>query len=111
MEKFAFKVAINAGAIYLATILIEGFTFSGNLAILALIGFVITLFQFFVYPVVKILAFPLFFMSFGLFGALVNLGILWGIDYYLPALAIEGIVPLVAGSIVISFANLLFFWL
>lgn len=111
MGKFVFKIAINAGAIYLASILIDGFTFSGNLAILALIGFVMALFQAFVRPVVKILAFPLFFMSFGLFGALVNLGMLWGIGYYLPALAIEGIIPLVAGSIVISFVNLLFFWL
>lgn len=111
MEKFAFKVVINAGAIYLASSLVDGFTFSGNLAILAFIGFVMALFQIFVRPVVKILAFPLFFMSFGLFGALLNLGMLWIIDYYLPALTIEGIVPLVVGSIVISFVNLLFFWL
>lgn len=111
MGKFAFKIAINSGAIYIASSLVEGFTFSGNLAILALIGSLMALFQIFVRPMVKILAFPLFFFSFGLSGALLNLGMLWGIDYYLPTLTIEGIVPLVVGSIVISFVNLLFFWL
>jgi len=111
MLKFAFKVAANSSAIYFASSLVEGFTFSGNFAILIGIGFALAIFHSFVYPVVKILAFPLVFLSFGLFGTIINIAFLWLLAQYVPQLTIEGIMPLIWGTAILSIANLLFAWL
>ena len=109
--KFLFKVGINSAAIYTASSLVEGFTFSGNLFILAGIGAALAVFQTLIYPIIKIVAFPLVFLSFGLFGSIINLAVLWGIAQYVPELSIEGIVPLILGVAILSIANLLFSWL
>lgn len=111
MIKFVLKALASSGAIYLADNLIEGFTFSGDLFILAGMGLALAVFQSFIYPVIKILAFPLVILSLGFFGFVVNIIILWGLAYYVPDLTIDGIVPLISGAIVLSAANLIFSWL
>ena len=111
MAKFILKIAINSGAIYFASEFIDGFTFSGNYIILAGIGTALTIFQLFIYPVVKVVAFPIVILSFGLFSSIVNLAVLWGIAYFVPQLTIDGILPLILGAAVLSAANLLFSWL
>ena len=98
--KFLFKAGINSAAIYTASSLVEGFTFSGNLFILAGIGAALAVFQTLIYPIIKIVAFPLVFLSFGLFGSIINLAVLWGIAQYVPELSIEGLVPLILGSVI-----------
>lgn len=111
MVKFFLKIASNALSIYFASNLIEGFTFSGSWLILAGIGIALTIFQLAVYPIVKIVAFPIVFLSFGLFGTLLNMAALWLIDYFVPQLTIEGIIPLVWGTVILSAVNFLFSWL
>lgn len=109
--KFLLKAAVNSAAIYTADILVDGFTFSGDFVILAAIGLALAIFQTIVYPVIKIAAFPLVFLSFGLLGSIVNLLVLWGIAQFVPQLTIDGIVPLLLGAVVISIANFVFSWL
>ena len=111
MVKFALKALANSAAIYLADNLVEGFTFSGDLFILAGIGIALALFQSFIYPILKILAFPLVLLSFGFFRIFVNMAVLWGLAYYIPQLTIEGILPLLWGTMILSMANLFFSWL
>ena len=109
--KFLLKAGINSAAIYAASSLVEGFTFSGNLFILAGIGLALAIFQILIYPIIKIVAFPLVFLSFGLFGSILNLAVLWGIAQYVPELTISGIVPLILGAAILSITNLVFAWL
>jgi putative membrane protein len=111
MTKFLLKIIANALAIYVASSIIEGFTYSGSFIMLGAIGLGLTIFQQVVYPVLKIVAFPLVFLSFGLFGTLLNLLALGMIAYFLPELTIDGIMPLIWGTIIISIVNILFSWL
>ena len=109
--KLTLKTAANAGAIYFASSIVEGFTFSGNFGILIAIALALALFHSFIYPVIKILAFPLVFLSFGLFGTILNLVVLWGIAQYVPQLTIDGLMPLIWATAILSLTNLLFAWL
>ena len=111
MLKFLLKIAANSAAIYIASNTIDGFTFSGSIALLAALGAGLAVFQTLLYPVIKTIAFPLVFLSFGLFGVMTNAVILFGIAYFLPQLTIEGIVPLALGTIILTMVNLLFSWL
>lgn len=107
MIDFLIKIAANAAAVYLAHLWIDGFTFSGSWFILAGIGLLLTLNAKVVYPIVKIIAFPVVLLSFGLFGALVNAAALWLIAYFIPQLTIDGLVPLLLATAIVSFANVL----
>ncbi|MFY9457553.1 MAG: phage holin family protein [Candidatus Spechtbacterales bacterium] len=111
MLKFLFKALVNSSAIYLAGNLVEGFTFSGDFVILAGIGLALAIFQLFIYPIIKIVAFPLVFVSFGFFSFFVNMLALLVLSYYIPHLTIEGIIPLILGTTILSMVNLLFSWL
>lgn len=111
MVKFLLKIAANSVAIYIANHTIDGFIFSGSISMLIAIGAALTVFQLLIYPIVKTIAFPIVFLSFGLFGALTNMAVLWVIAYFLPELTIDGIVPLLLGTIILTAVNLLFSWL
>lgn len=106
MEKFVLRALAYSAGIYISSILVEGFTFSGDWFILFGIGAVLAIFQLFIYPIIKILAFPLAFLSFGLFGFGVHLVILGGLSLYIPYLTIEGVTPLVLGAVMLSAVNL-----
>lgn len=105
MLGFLIRILANTAAIYAASHFIAGFTFSGNFAILAGIGVALTIFQLVIYPIVKIMAFPLVFLSFGLFGSLLNVAVLLAIDRALPQLAITGVIPLLWGTLFITIAS------
>ena len=111
MIKLLLKTIANSAAIYIASNIIHGFTFSGNLLILAGIGVALTVFQLLIYPVIKTIAFPIAFLSFGLFGTLLNLAALSGLANFFPELSIDGITPLIWGTVILSLVNLLFSWL
>jgi len=111
MLKFLIKIAANSGAIYIASNTIDGFAFSGNILILGAVGAMLAIFQTFIYPIIKTAAFPVVFLSFGLFGVLANMAILLALTYFLPQLTIDGIMPLILGTIILSIVNLLFSWL
>lgn len=111
LAKLILRVILNAGVIYFADSIIEGFTFSGGFVILFVIGAILAVFQSFIYPIIKIIAFPLVLLTFGLFGIIVNAVMLWVIDYFIPELVVDGIVPLVLATLMLSVVNVLFAWL
>jgi putative membrane protein len=108
MIKFILRIAANAGAIYIANIVVDGFTFSGNLFILAGIGGAMAIFHTFVYPIVKILAFPLVLLTFGLFGFITNALLLWFTAYFVQDLTIDGFLPLLFSTFILSIGNTIF---
>lgn len=105
MIGFALRILANAAAIYFASHFIGGFTFSGNFGILAGIGLALAIFQLAIYPVLKIVAFPLVFLSFGLFGLILNMVVLLAISRVLPQLAIGGVIPLLGGALFVTIAS------
>lgn len=111
IAKLLIRTFANSAAIYIAATFVDGFTMSGNWFILAGIGLALAIFQTFVYPVIKILAFPVVLLSFGLFGTIANMLVLWLVAYYVPDLTIDGIVPLLWGTFLLSMASILFAWL
>ena len=77
MTSFAIRVAVNAVAVWVATRLIEGLTVSGDsgwprLALFLVIGLLLAVVNAVVKPVIKVLSFPLYILTLGLFGFIVN---------------------------------------
>ncbi|MEX0870032.1 MAG: phage holin family protein [Candidatus Spechtbacterales bacterium] len=114
--KVALKSAVNAFAVYIAAILINGVTLNIGedtwefVGAMALIGFVLWFGNSVLKPVIKVLTFPLILVTFGLFNVAINMFILWGAAEILPQLTIVGFLPLLWTTLIISLINgLLFF--
>jgi putative membrane protein len=61
-------------------------------------------------PVLKFLTFPLTFLTLGLSSLAINVLCLMFVSWYVPGFQIGGIVPAIAGSIVLSIVSTLLHW-
>jgi len=95
----------NSLAIAIANWLVPGFVFHGNTTELILTGTALGLVNFFVRPVLKILAFPLILITLGLFTVVINIFLLLLVAHFFPALTISGFWAAFWGVIIISITN------
>lgn len=71
-----------------------GIEFTATWQILVLVGAILGLVNFFIKPLVKIVTLPLRILTFGLFGIVVNMLMIWLVDIFFLELTIQGIVAL-----------------
>lgn len=99
--KFLLTVIAGILGIWLADIFIAGVDFSGDWKALLLTGLALGLANFFIKPVLKLITLPLRFLTLGIFGILINVGIIWAVDIIFKELIIEGIVPLLWTTLIV----------
>jgi putative membrane protein len=74
---FVIRLLVNAAALWVATRLVPGVTFSGDWLPFLGVAFVFGIVNAFIAPVAKILTFPLILLTLGLFSLVVNGIMLW----------------------------------
>jgi len=79
---------------WLAIKFIPGVDFAGEFKYLILAGVILGLINFFIKPVLKIITLPLRVLTFGLFGFIIDMLIIWAVDILFPELIIQGLIPL-----------------
>jgi putative membrane protein len=114
--RFVLRVLVNGFAIWLATLLLPGITVVGGdttlerLGVLAVVALVFGLVNAVVKPVVKLLAFPLYIITLGLFSLVVNALMLmltgWVTEFTTWGLRVDGFGTAVIGALVISVVSL-----
>jgi putative membrane protein len=75
--RFLIRLLINAAALWVATRIVTGVTFSGDAVYLFLVALVFGLLNALVRPVLKLLTCPLLILTLGLFTFVINGLILW----------------------------------
>lgn len=75
--------------------------------LIILIGIFLGLINFFIKPIFKIITLPLHFLTLGISNILINLGIIWFLDWYFKELKFDGFLPLFLTTILISVLNLI----
>lgn len=70
--KLLFRLAVNAGAVWLAVAFIDGLTFDGTWITLVIIGAVLAVLNAVVKPVARLLSLPFIILTLGLFLLVVN---------------------------------------
>lgn len=110
MRKLFFAVLISVIALWIAQDLVPGFEISGGLSVFVTAGAVLGLLNLVVKPVLKVLAFPLMFISLGLFGILINALLLWALTSIVPSVMITGLLPLVWGTLIVTAGNVVVSW-
>lgn len=81
---------------YLPGIKVENFAFA------MLIAAILTIVNVFIKPIVKLLAFPINFLTFGLFNLVINFGILYGVSYIIPQYALDNVLSAFYASLIIA---------
>jgi len=104
--RFIIQIFSNALAIFLAAYLIPGIVFAGDILTLFIAGLVLGLINFFIRPILKIISAPLIILSLGLFTIVINMFLLWVLEYLVPELAITGFWSYFWGVLIISLVNI-----
>ncbi|MBU3925188.1 phage holin family protein [Patescibacteria group bacterium] len=108
--RFIYQILINAIAIKAAAYfkLIPGFEFTGDAISLLWVSFLLTIVNFFLKPILKLLFGPLILLTLGLFTIVINMIILYIVDYYTQELAIANMEALFWATVLLGFANLIY---
>jgi len=108
VRRLILQIIAGILGIWLAIRFIPGVEFADSWQILILAGLVLGLINFFIKPILKIIALPLRILTFGLFGLVINIGMVWIVTVIFPEFKISGILPLFLTSIIIWGLNLIF---
>ena len=106
LMRLIIQILTNALSIFLADYLLDGFVFTGNILTLMVSGFILGLINFFLKPILKIITAPLYILTLGLFSIVINMFLLYILDYLVPELSITGIWTYFWASIIISAVNI-----
>ncbi len=77
VKKILLGIALNAIALYAVTYLLTDVQYTGGLRFFVIGGLIIGILNTFVKPLMKLLSFPLVFMTIGLFTIVINAIIFW----------------------------------
>lgn len=106
--RFIVQIFINALAIFLADYLVPGIVFTGDILTLIIAGLLLGLINFFVRPILKLISAPLIIFSLGLFIIIINIFLLWLLEYFMPELTVTGFWSYFWGVLIISLVNVFF---
>lgn len=94
MANLIFQVIGGILSFWLAVKFVPGVEFVGEIKYLIMAGAFLGLINFFIKPILKIITLPLRVLTFGLFGLVINMGLIWFVNIIFPELIIQGLVPL-----------------
>ena len=108
MKQFLWQIIVGILGLYLAILLIPGVAISGGeeltqqgVKTLFLAGAVLGLINFFIKPIINIITFPLRLLTFGLFGLVINMSMVWIVDIIFPELVIANLSAIFWTSLII----------
>lgn len=113
--KFILRIIINAVAIWVTSLLLGGFTFSGSIVSLLVVGLIFGLVNALVRPIVKLLTLPINLATLGLFTLVINTLMLLLTVWLADSLSLEGgifqnFLTAFVGAIIISLVSTVLNW-
>lgn len=115
--RIIYTILANALALFLASRLLSGFVFEGGWIAPVLVGAIISILNFILKPIIKLLSFPLIFLSGGLFLIAINAFLIYLSSYLLrvmdiagTALNVKDILTYVLAALIFGIANWFIHW-
>ena len=113
--KLIVRIIINALAIWITSLLLSGFIFSGNIVSLLIVGVIFGLINALVRPIVKLLTLPINLATLGLFTLIINTLMLLLTVWLSDSLSLEGgmfqsFLTAFLGAIIISIISTILSW-
>lgn len=95
------QILLAIFGLWLATVCVPGVEFQGSIPLFLLAGAILGILNFFIKPLLKRITLPLRIITFGLFGFIINMLMVWIVDILFPELIIPGIISLFWTTLII----------
>ncbi|HTB49465.1 MAG TPA: phage holin family protein [Solirubrobacteraceae bacterium] len=105
IRRLAITWVLNTVALFVATLLLSGLSYGSDWWVLLIAGFVFTLVNFFLKPVLAILSIPFIIVTLGIFYFLINVLMLYLTHWIVPQFTIASFWWAVLAAIIVSFVN------
>lgn len=105
MISFIIRILGNSLALYAATYLVPGFLINGGIKEYLLAGVLLGILNFFIKPVLKVVSMPLIILTLGLWTIVLNVLLLWAVDYVFDFVLVQDLTALVWATIIIAIVN------
>lgn len=102
---FIARIIANSIGILIATYFVPGIIFKGDLIDLVITGLILALANSIIKPILKFITGPLIVLTMGLFMIIINIALLWLVDWFMPELTIVGFWAYFWGVVLISIIN------
>lgn len=102
MKRFFAQIIGAIIGLWIAYNFIDNVFFTGSYFDLVFIGFILAILNIFIKPILSFFALPLRILTLGLFSIIINMIIIWSIDYLFIQLTITSIFALLLTSVIIS---------
>lgn len=103
--KLLLKFGLTALAVYLIATYVPGIRIDGGWMTVALVALAWSLITLVIKPLLSIVTLPLTFLTLGLFSFVLNALLFVAMEYVVPGFSIDGVVPALIGSIILSFVT------
>lgn len=100
-KKIVLQIIAGIISIWIAKEFVPGVWFGGFLKDLLFAGAFLGLINIFIKPILNLVTLPLRIITLGLFGLLINMGIIWMIDIFFASLNFQGLMPLFWTAIIV----------
>ncbi len=107
IAKLILTLAANLAAVVFASYFVPEFMVATTAQGLVPLVLTLSLINLILRPIIKIFLSPLIFITFGFFTIIINAGILFVVDIFSESLTINGLLPLLYATAIISVVNLL----
>jgi len=108
LRKIIVGVFLNALALYVVTYFITDIHYTGGIVFFLIGGFFIGFLNFFVKPLMKLLSFPLMFLTVGLFSFVINAIIFWLTVEIVNGIHFGDVSVVIGGRLTYLFAGVIF---
>ncbi|MFA6407507.1 MAG: phage holin family protein [Candidatus Paceibacterota bacterium] len=106
ISKVAFHIFSNTVALIVAAYFVVGFSLQGDIAAIAITAIILTGINTLIKPILKLFLGPLILLTFGLFSLVINAITLFILDFFSAPLTIQGYVPLIYGTLIVTAVNI-----
>lgn len=87
-----FRIALNAGILYLLMELVPSIVYMGGWKFFLIGGVVLGLINLLLKPLMKLLSLPMVIITGGLFLIVINMAVLWFLQYFISVIQFEGVI-------------------
>ena len=109
LVRLAAHIISNALGIIAAGYFVPGFIFSGDYWDILKVALILAAVNFALKPLLKLVSGFFIFITLGFFNIVINMFLLWLVDYYSAELTIPGLTPLFWSTLILSAVNMIIY--
>jgi putative membrane protein len=106
--KFILAIIVNFFGLMFTSQFVNGFIISSNFLNILFLSFILTILNFFIRPILKLILSPIIWLTFGLGILIVNGIILYLLDIFSKSISIQNISALIYGTLIFSVLNFIY---